>query len=68
MYFEAKAPFSGQKLIDSSDRCYNFYNNFAPNTAVFCKIRIKTLVYNKNAKFFCRKLSKIAEKEIDHIY
>jgi hypothetical protein len=58
------------------DRCYDFLNIFAEkfstiigvfdsNKAKLCKILIITLVFEKNANFFRRKLSKIAEK-CDH--
>jgi hypothetical protein len=35
------------------------------NKAKLCKFLIITLVFEKNAKFFCRKLAKIAEN-YDH--
>jgi hypothetical protein len=54
------------------DRCYDFLNIFAEkfsekkafftqNKAKLCKILIITLVFEKNANFFRRKLPKIAE-------
>jgi hypothetical protein len=58
------------------DRCWDFFDIFAeefskkmafltPNKAKLCKILIKALVFEKNAIFFGRKLSKIAEN-CDH--
>jgi hypothetical protein len=59
------------------DRCYNFKNIFAEKlgknigvlfaqtTACFCKNFIKSLVIEKNANFFRRKLAKFAEN-CDH--
>jgi fructoselysine-6-P-deglycase FrlB-like protein len=58
------------------DRYYDFLNTLAEkfggkmafvtqNKAKICKILIITLVFEKNANFFCQKLSKIAEN-CDH--
>jgi hypothetical protein len=58
------------------DRCYDFKNIFAEkigkklafyaqNKAKLCKNWIITLVFEKNANFFRRKLAKIAEN-CDH--
>jgi hypothetical protein len=58
------------------DRCYDFKNIFAQkvanklafltqNKAKLCKILIITLVFEKNANFFRRKLAKFAEN-CDH--
>jgi hypothetical protein len=69
----------GRKLCGhrlSRDRRYDFFNIFAENfsekigvltqnKAKLCKILIITLVFEKNAIFFRRKLSKIAEN-CDH--
>jgi hypothetical protein len=64
-----------QNNHDSSatrDRCHDFKKNcrknwsfFAQTTASFCKNMIITLVFEKNANFFRRKLAKIAEN-CDH--
>jgi hypothetical protein len=62
----------GRDQADRIDRCYDFLNVFAEkfskklaflthNKAKICKILIITLVFEKNANFFRRNFSKIAE-------
>jgi hypothetical protein len=72
--FAKPAPSASAKVI--WDRCYDFKNIFAEKfckniavfaqtTASFCKNVIITLIFEKYANYFCRKLAKITE-HCDH--